>query len=318
MAALSTPPGRNLLEGLPPELQLRIFEHTGYGDAFKLIRLNKHFHGLVKPEKWPAEDKAKFVQKAQHFVRHNQMHAAHWPSGTWLVWRTNSHACYKCYRVRLRRKFAKSQITGKRAKDSPRDRDIATGCGRFCMDCAVNTGIYRHGTRLLTLTFQAMRPNRKHTSNAVLEVFCADCKYFTESKGRFRDAVQCECCYEWVTLVSYPRSYYQRRLMAGNTVCGDFTMGGNKRDRKCLYCAGDICHSCGCIVDEHGNWWCGLACSRGGWAQARLIDVEQWQAYPKLLQDVDGKRDDRMAWELVEKDVLEKEDLENALSWLSL
>lgn len=38
-----------------------------------------------------------------------------------------------------------------------------------------------------------------------------------------------------------------------------------KYRRSCLFCTGDICHFCGCIVDEEDRWWCGRVCSKNAW-----------------------------------------------------
>ncbi|KAK5736946.1 hypothetical protein LTR17_007093 [Elasticomyces elasticus] len=335
MAALSNPkdsivtkpPGRNLLESLPPELQLRIFEYTAYGDAFKLVQLNKHFNGLVKPQKWPAKDKAKFVQKAQLFPQHNRMHMVmEHMDDNGLVWDMNGFACYSCYRVLPQGFFSTNQCTFKNSKHSTQDRHSDTGCGRFCIPCGLESGKYRVGTLVGVIT--DMRIHKylpSFTYQSFHLTFCAGHNGFAHSSESLNHTTWCPDCEMWTKTRSDQNHRYEFVESTEEYMrffecpqCGDLTLACDDEKRRCCYCKRDICHSCGCTANKAGDWWCGLACSKAGWEFIQATITDAWPLKLTLKNKINEKHVERNPEKKKMTDLLGCEDVEEALSWLSL
>ncbi|KAK3626104.1 hypothetical protein LTR56_020009 [Elasticomyces elasticus] len=314
LATLSTPDkppdGGNLLESLPPELQLRIFEYTGYGDAFTLKQVNQHFHGLVKPEKWPAEDKAKFVKKAQLFPQHNRMHMN--ISRTMeheMVFDSNGFACYSCYRVWPQNRFSARQCIGKKSKHSARDLDGETGCGRFRVPCGMESGKY--GVGILTGVVSDMRVYNAcpYAYKSILQTFCAGCRGFAYNMAGLNNTTWCDRCMIW-TKTRADRNYsyelvgsigvHQRFFECPQ--CGDLSMACEDEKRRCCYC----------------DWWCGLACSKAGWEFMQATITDAWPLKLTLKDMVHEKHVERDPDKKKRTDLLDRDDVEETLSWLSL
>ncbi|KAK5717621.1 hypothetical protein LTR17_015974 [Elasticomyces elasticus] len=305
MATLSNPedsiaktPEKNLLESLPPELQLRIFENTGYDDALRLTRLNKYFHALVKPEQWPFEDKAKFVQKAQLFPQHNLV-AMRISSAleTDLVYRMNGFACYHCFRVRPQAWFSARQCIKSMGKHGKADLD------KVRIDFRSGTYIY----------------------DSYIQTYCADCNCPTGSKDSLNNSTWCTYCETWIMTRADRNHRYERIPATGEYTrffkcpqCGDLTLACNDKKRRCCYCRRDICHSCGCTANQTGDWWCGLACSEAGWKFMQATIRDAWPLKLALKDKVDEKHVERDPEKKRRTDLLDYEDVEEALSWLSL
>ncbi|KAK5704950.1 hypothetical protein LTR97_002061 [Elasticomyces elasticus] len=331
LATLSTPDkppdGRNLLESLPPELQLRIFEYTGYGDVFTLKQVNKHFHGLVKPEKWPAEDKAKFVKKVQLFPQHNRIHMkiTHTMENE-MVFDSNGFACYSCYRVRPQDHFSLSQCIAKNSKHSKQDLYSETGCGRFCVSCGLESGKYRVGTLIGVVSYMGItKACPPYACESALQTFCAGCRSFAYNMVGLNNTTWCNGCMLW-TKTRADRNYrYELAKTKAEYLrffecpqCKELTLACDDDKRRCCYCKRDICRSCGCVANKAGDWWCGLACSKAGWDFMMKTVVDGWPLQLTLDKKVREKHVERDPEKKKMTDLLGCEDVEEALSWLSL
>ncbi|KAK4902609.1 hypothetical protein LTR27_000546 [Elasticomyces elasticus] len=331
MTALSTPPtaeaSRNFIESIPPELQLRIFDHVGYDDALRLIRLNKYFHSLVKPEQWPFDDKAKFVQKAQLFPQHNMVAMRISPSfDTDFVFRSNGFACYYCFRVRPQASFSARQCIGSMGKHSMADLHSGTGCMRFCIPCALRTGQYR--VRTLVASITEVRIDFKASTyghESVIQTYCAKCNCLAHSTESLGNSTWCTSCNTWTKTRAdrnlifefvESKGVYQRFFRCPQ--CGDLSMACEDEKRRCCYCKRDICRSCGCMVNKAGDWWCGLACSKVGWEFMQTTITDAWPLKLTLKDKIDEKHGERDPEKKKKTDLLDCEDVEEALSWLSL
>ncbi|KAK3675007.1 hypothetical protein LTR78_004940 [Recurvomyces mirabilis] len=62
---------RNMLERLPPEMQLKILQYLDYQAAIRLSQVDRHFQLMVKPSTWPEQDKHDFITIAQKWAKHN-------------------------------------------------------------------------------------------------------------------------------------------------------------------------------------------------------------------------------------------------------
>ena len=55
----------SIIERLPFELQLGIFDLLDYQDAIRLAQVNHYFHNTIFPQDWPVADKEAFVFRLQ-------------------------------------------------------------------------------------------------------------------------------------------------------------------------------------------------------------------------------------------------------------
>lgn len=59
------------IQGLPPEIQLMVFENLDYGAAISLSQVNRYYHEIVDPQKAPVEVKGQFIDMMQLYFQHN-------------------------------------------------------------------------------------------------------------------------------------------------------------------------------------------------------------------------------------------------------
>ncbi|KAK5736945.1 hypothetical protein LTR17_007092 [Elasticomyces elasticus] len=189
------------IEAIPPELQLRIVDNVNWDDALRMMRLNQHFLALIKLHQRPNEEKAIFLRKAQHFQQHNQVSLQYCGSsgGACIIWKTNRFACYSCFRILSKAEFAVRQTTKKKAKDSPRETDSASGCGRFCLDCGIKSKVYRAGTRVHSIDREILKPNRQYeVTDFYPRLLCPGCNTFINTICDIDHPALCPGCDIWV------------------------------------------------------------------------------------------------------------------------
>ena len=328
--------GFNMLETLPPELQLHIFTYVEYGDALRLHQVSRHFNAMVKPQQWPHESKAKFVQTAQLFAKHNKLRMAidqhidgQLMEGAAVIYESNGFACYSCYRVRDVKHFSVRQTRKKLAKDSPNDRKSVTGCGRFCIDCGIAKGVYYSGTRLLIVDIEYLAPDfRAHRRIGDYNVLCGTCTTFNHVDGELLDSAWCDGCDDILVTHATRHDFHQCMPSMGEDngtryfrcpQCKFMTMGCDDEERRCKFCKGDLCQSCGCIVDTKGRWWCGRPCSKAAWEFTSTMKEElPPQVQSRYGKIVEKRRRNRQVRAKREKDLFEQPDVVDALGWLSL
>lgn len=127
---------------------------------------------------WPVAEKADFVNKAQHWDRHNitTVNRRRRPHTYQDV--INGHACFRCYRVLPRENFSLSKTARKFAKSNyyhwkPGHPE------RYCMDCGIKDGIYKPGDTLQFALGELfnLRRNYAHSLDDALvdAVICKRC-----------------------------------------------------------------------------------------------------------------------------------------------
>ncbi|KAK5717622.1 hypothetical protein LTR17_015975 [Elasticomyces elasticus] len=249
----------NLLSDLPPELQLRICDHLDYGDILRLSRVDQQFHELVEMQTWPAAKKAVFVQQAQRYRQHNILSLDIGPPTYGQIeWDNNGFACYSCYRVRPREKFAVRQTTKHNAKESPNDRDSATGCGRFCLDCGIEKGVYRGGTRLSITIGEALTaaPERTYLSDRETQVLCWSCEsfIFTEVFRQKGARAWCHDCKVW-NKTAADRHYDAMRRRSAAQIAATFAKETCVKRAGVLLMVRGTGGAAGLVRRRRGNLW---------------------------------------------------------------
>lgn len=157
MAPLNLPKF-DIIQRLPAELQLDIYDLLSYNDAIILSQVNRHFHTTVHPQRWPAEDKVEFVLKAQLFPRYDgwreldsderrklDTEISNLDSEDYTVSVTDKFgfACLKCYRVKSMEAFSTSQVRYVAKRDQPDHPGWLYS--RCCIDCSIARKSLRHG-----------------------------------------------------------------------------------------------------------------------------------------------------------------------------
>ncbi|KAK5158443.1 hypothetical protein LTS14_003462 [Recurvomyces mirabilis] len=102
---------RNMLERLPPEMQLKILQYLDYQAAIRLSQVDRHFQLMVKPSTWPEQDKHDFITIAQKWAKHNIATLLHSQPKYTITVITNDFACRSCCRVLPRSRFSISQTS---------------------------------------------------------------------------------------------------------------------------------------------------------------------------------------------------------------
>ncbi|KAK3630423.1 hypothetical protein LTR56_017481 [Elasticomyces elasticus] len=317
------------LLSLPPELHLRVVKDLDYLEAVRLSQVNKHFHALVDPQQCPVEDKRRFVRDAQYWPKHNRMHLSMVSDDGETLFDTNGHACYSCYRVRPKREFSVRHSTKTLGKTSPRDYEDESGiygCGRFCVDCGIKSGDYRAGMRLKVVVDERLTPtNREYLCEAETLALCSSCnKFMEEVWDGMNGPATCDECKIEHKVAKDRHSIYQR-LRNGRRArffacpqCEKKTLGCNLRKGRCCFCKREVCQSCGCITNEKGEWWCGRSCSKAAWTFVQKMMREEWPTEVTLRKSIGKLRRARKRRKGVKADVLDCEEVEEALSWLAL
>lgn len=150
-------PKFNIIELLPVELQFETRDLLAYRDALMLSQVNRHFHEIVEPHRWPADEKAEFALKAQYFQQNNTYNQVELPikdgSRTELVWVTDtaSYACFTCYLVKPMESFSMSQIMRCDKRDQQYQPE-AKKYTRTCVDCQIAEDSFTHGLDIRILS----------------------------------------------------------------------------------------------------------------------------------------------------------------------
>lgn len=132
----------SLLERLPAELQLAVYEQLPHKDMIGLSQASHYFHAVIKPQDCSVEDKATFVDQAQHWNVHNHFSKVYLKGTSSSKARvkfepiSDNYACYSCFRVQPKHYYSASQTAGRNGKSS-------TKRFRFCINCGVAGGKYR-------------------------------------------------------------------------------------------------------------------------------------------------------------------------------
>jgi hypothetical protein len=58
----------NIIQRMPAELQLIIFEYLDYQSAIRLWKANRHFRHILDPQRCLTREKLEFVQRADIFL----------------------------------------------------------------------------------------------------------------------------------------------------------------------------------------------------------------------------------------------------------
>jgi hypothetical protein len=141
------------LEQLPGELLNKILDLLGYLDAVRLCRVNTHFSSIVNPQQWPVEQKVEETHEAERWERHNRVFLANRFDNDNIkkfTVMTDGFACFSCFKVLDKSKFARNQTERQRAKSSY--SYLHLGHRRCCMDCCLALGIYKPGTIIHIVT----------------------------------------------------------------------------------------------------------------------------------------------------------------------
>ncbi|KAK4953270.1 hypothetical protein LTR10_008979 [Elasticomyces elasticus] len=333
LAAITTPVPQSQddwspLLSLPPELHLRIVKDLDYLGAFRLSQVNKHFHDLVDPQQCPVEEKRRFVRDAQYWREHNRMHLSMVSNHGETLFDTNGHACYSCYRVLPKREFSVRQSSKTFAKTSPRDYEGESGiygCGRFCVDCGIKSGAYRAGMRLKLVTEERLTAEeRNYYCETDVLALCSSCNILMFVWQGMNGPATCEVCKVEHKVAKDRHSIYSKQRLGHRTrffacpQCKKKTTGCSLRKGRCCFCKGEVCQSCGCIGNEKGEWWCGRSCSKAAWTFVKKMMREGWPTEVTLRISIEKLRRARKRHKGVKADVLDCEEMEEALSWLAL
>lgn len=179
--------------------------------------------------------------------------------GPVLYLTSNGFACYLCYRVRPFNNFVVRQVREKHTKTD--HKEGVPGFQRFCIDCAIEHGLWRTRTRIGVVEemFVAMRrAGVKPRVTAKYMFYCGICKALKPAT----DNPNCECfdCGARSKFDKLHGVFYQ-----DNTCFFTCLQCQRKCIREswhwCKFCNGPVCKTCGYPLDEEGEWWCGRECS---------------------------------------------------------
>jgi len=166
----------DIIQRLPHELQLRVYDNLAYLDAIHLSQVNHVFHTTINQQEWPTTQESAFVEAAQQWRRYNLFHQT--TRGyhrrvirehTAVDEASNGFACFHCFRVLLQTRFSASQTERSKGKSD----DSKT---RVCLDCGTHKSICKPGGVVVV--------TRKDTGTAdyyeqQTELFlCGECESF--------------------------------------------------------------------------------------------------------------------------------------------
>lgn len=141
------------LEQLPGELLNKILDQLCYLDAVRLCRVSRHFFSILKPQQWPVEQKVAEIHEVERWERHNRVFFANrFDSDNIkkLTVITDGFACFGCFKVLDKSKFARNQTERQGAKSSYSYFHL--GHRRCCIDCCLEFEIYNPGTIIHVVT----------------------------------------------------------------------------------------------------------------------------------------------------------------------
>ncbi|KAF2770485.1 hypothetical protein EJ03DRAFT_63710 [Teratosphaeria nubilosa] len=268
---------------LPPELHVRIFDMIDYRDAIRLSQAGRFYKNLVRPRRWPHENKVAFIGKHQFHAKHNQWRMALFqssPPGSppGLICVSDGLACYQCYRVLPRGHFSIRQSTKSRAKGSP--RETQPGFIRACVGCNWAKKAHRPGTMFKTIILQNISPaafTRSGPRSALVRkgpwlwTLCEDCRGFvsircTSMRAMAIGYVNCTSCGQERRL----RKGAKCRIVGKSVIldpcarCGVESTrlcGAESKRIHCCFCLDEVCARCAVATGEGSGWWCGADCS---------------------------------------------------------
>ncbi|KAK4555494.1 hypothetical protein LTR86_007246 [Recurvomyces mirabilis] len=264
--ALSQTPG-NMLERLPPEMQLEIIRHLDYQAAIRLSQVNRCFQLMVKPSTWPEQDKHYFITIAQKWAKHNiaTLHHGQRKHGITVI--TNGFACYSCCRVLPRFEFSISQSSRRHQKSSPRRT-------RFCITCGIACNIYQPGLTLRRVSAESYSLGRAPTAPSVAyapALYCGNCR----GCHRYSEVVPPIRCPAGLCRMAYadgvPESFVRENQgsNAWDTPAEYNCSGCNElveipvHGRQCFDCGRDLCYTCFKHCDEYAiEIFCSGSCKR--------------------------------------------------------
>lgn len=309
----------DMLQRLPPELQARAIDSLDYQSRIRLTQVNRYFSQFVEPQNCPVTLKEDFVRAAQRWAKHNRLQVFISDAGGRVIsWASNAFACYCCFRVRPQKCFSTRQTTRARSKISPRDG--RAGAKRFCLECGIEKAYYRAETRIILVEQEYFSDHKRLDPDIQECFFCTACSRLQASTHDSDEVCQCAICGQ---VSNFKRFCGHIFCESGLTrfitcrQCEKASVTSNKASRNCTFCKRDVCQHCGCQAGSStGKWWCGRACSEGGFDFLENIQTWKWPIEPLLRKIVDEKRAARALER--ETDVFEVEGVHDALGLLAL
>lgn len=251
----------NIIQRLPRELQLCVFDWLDYEDAIKLSQVSRYFRNTISPEAWPKANKERFIYDVQFNQRHNMVYfdkRCIESNEEVLKIVSDGYACFSCFKVLDRSLFSFNQTKGRFAKGSRRYEHF--GHSRFCIACGIQKGLYKSGKLISPVVFEERRGNMFPGQVGMkrrLLVICTACKELCEYEISKVPHVcrECEEIYENAGATNEDIAALEHRsrglLKVQCNGCGlAFDIRAEKGWEYCSNCDGPMCNRCCTSSDE--------------------------------------------------------------------
>ena len=281
----------SIIERLPEELRLDLYDFLGYRDAIRLSQVNTFFYNTIIPQSWPANDKGAFIFQHQFIRKHNDVNRDVRGRVDTIVFISDGYACFSCYKVKPKGEFSKMQSRRQNIKWCSQTR--------FCLDCGVQNGMYEPKTPIRSATITRRYQQRRvgQVTDLVVKTFivCVSCRSLCQCV-ELENPATCRSC-SWISCDPDTRKN-QARYEDGSTFRGLYA--------RCEHCHGgrDV------AVDlKSCSWWKLSMCTKCSsfihvldtpWRDASSPPrpfVQYSNTVVMRNMEADEKREARMMWE---------------------
>ena len=289
----------SIIERLPRELQLDIYDLISYQDGIRLSQVNKYFHETVTHHIWSNEEKSDFIRRHENWGKH-------W--GKELLGREGARlspgfACFSCFKIKPMRAFTQQQSS--------------TGCSnrtRFCLECGVANGTYRPGSSMPVSDFFPLHTSwRDRNKIPFTEVMvCGHCKSISDFWYVDVQPICQSCSLDFEAPVMDPDLNYckeQPSFAVVRVLCRTcHTHQELKKGRgRCKHCLELMCQECFKqrrfpYTGNGGKRWCSLECKNDAHERIKLETRDRSKYSEEQLNHLRNLRRKRRSLKPIELD----------------